>query len=115
MSELRNVHRQAVLAADKVYAGIKDTKQVLSGYHRAISEVMKQKVVLKNSLDGIHGEARQEVKQKIRAFNELLTQHYAEKDALKASVDDMYLQLKKLNQNTGRLKQQLRQHQARLS
>jgi len=107
IKELKLLHSQSVLAADKVYAVIKNAKQALSGHHRVISEVMKQKAALKNNLDTIHGQMHQEVKQNIRVFNEILKQHYAEKDMLKKSIDDMYLKLDELNQNTGRLKLKL--------
>lgn len=106
-SELKSMHLEAKLAADKVYAGIKDAKVVVAGYHRIIKQTMQEKSVLKAKMKESLGEVRREIKARLRALNAHLTQVYAEKDQQKASIDSLYAQLSQLNKKTAQIKQKM--------
>lgn len=102
--ELELLYQQSVLNADKVYAGIKDAKLARSGLHRVITNLMKQKNAIRESLQSLSGQALKNANKHIRDLNILLTDTYSQKEQLKNSIDEKYQKLQQLNQNTAQLK-----------
>lgn len=105
ISELKSIHLEAKLAADIVYAGIKDAKVVMAGYHRIIKQTMQEKLMWKAKMKESVGKARRDIKARLRALNAHLTQIYAAKEQKKASIDNLYKQLSQLNMKTAQVKQ----------